>query len=213
MTLLKMEKGHIKPVSLMLTRAFKDDFKDIFPDPEERRVKEPYANEFLMRRDYLISEAFITSPKLEGIAIWRRSGKSAPRSFWKMLTSGAIWPAMKIGRKALKKMETLDKYVDKKHIELAPPKHWYLAGLAVDPEHQGKGYGSKLLNETLSNIDEEGLPCYLETEGEKNVAMYKHFGFKVIEEFTIPETREKLVAMLREPVISNLKEGPKGGKK
>ena len=110
-------------------------------------------------------------------------------------------------------METLDKYVEKKHIELAPPKHWYLAGLAVDPEHQGKGYGSKLLNETLSNIDEEGLPCYLETEGEKNVAMYKHFGFKVIEEFTIPETREKLVAMLREPVISNLKEGPKGGKK
>jgi len=110
-------------------------------------------------------------------------------------------------------MEAYDQYVERKHDELAPAKHWYLAVLAVDPQHQGKGHGSKLLNEMLSQIDEEGLPCYVETEGEKNVSMYQHFGFKVIDEFTVPNTKDTLVAMLREPVISSLKEGPKGGKK
>jgi ribosomal protein S18 acetylase RimI-like enzyme len=106
---------------------------------------------------------------------------------------------MKIGIKALRKMEAFDRYTTRKRDELTPFEHWYLEILAVDPQHQGKGYGSKLLNETLSLIDEEGLPCYVETEGEKNVSMYKHFGFKVVDEFTIPNTQDKLIAMLRQP--------------
>ena len=197
--MLKLEKEHIKPVSLMLSRAFKDELKDIFPDPEERRVKEPYVNEFLIRRDYSYSRAFITSPQLEGIAVWMHSDQREERPFWRVLTSGAIWQAIKIGCKALRKIQAYDQYVERKHKELAPHKHWYLAVLAVDPQHQGKGYGSKLLNEMLSNIDEEGLPCYIETEGEKNASMYQHFGFEVVDEFVVPGTKDKLIAMLRQP--------------
>ncbi len=202
--MLKLEKKHIKPVSLMLSMAFKDDLKDVFPDPEERRVKTPYVHEFYLLRNYSDSRAFITSSQLEGIAVWMHSDKMKERPFWRILTSGAIWPAMKIGIKALRKMQALDKYIERKHKELAPFKHWYLAMLAVDPQHQGKRHASKLLNETLSNIDEEGLHCYLETAGEKNVSMYQHFGFEVVDEFIVPGTNDKLVAMLRKP---------KGGKK
>ena len=109
-----MEKKHIKPASLMLSRAFKDELKDIFPDPEERRVKEPFVNEFLIRCSYPYSRAFITSSKLEGVAVWSRSDKRlAKRSFWRILTSGAIWPAIRIGRKALKKMDAFDEYIEK----------------------------------------------------------------------------------------------------
>jgi len=32
--MIKLEKEHIKPASLMWARAFKDDMKDTFPDPE-----------------------------------------------------------------------------------------------------------------------------------------------------------------------------------
>ena len=197
--MLKLEKKYIKPVSLMLSRAFKDDLKEVFPDPEERRVKTPYVNELYLLYEFSNSKAFITSPKLEGIAVWIHSNKWKKRPFWRILTSGAIWPAMKIGIKALRKMQALDKYIARKHKELSPNKHWYLAVLAVDPRHQGKGYASKLLNEMLSNIDEEGLHCYVETEGEKNVSMYQHFGFEVVDEFVVPGTNDKLVAMLRKP--------------
>ncbi|MFC1866215.1 GNAT family N-acetyltransferase, partial [Chloroflexota bacterium] len=184
--MLKLKRKHIKSASLMLSRVFKDELKDIFPDPKERRVKEPIVNEFLIRRDYSYSRAFITSYKLEGIAFWMHSDKRGKRPSWRVLTSGAIWQAIKIGIKPLRKMRAYDQFIERKHKELAPHKHWYLAVLAVDPQYQGKGYGSKLLNEMLDYIDEEKLPCYLETEGEKNVSMYKRFGFKVVEEFTVP---------------------------
>ena len=204
----KLEKEHIKPVSLMLSRAFKDQLKDIFPDPEERRVKEPFVNEFLIRCSYPYSRAFITSSKLEGVAVWSRSDKRlAKRTFWRILTSGAIWPAIRIGRKALKKMDAFDEYIEKKHSELVPDKHWYLAVLAVDPQHQGKGYASKLIKEMFSKIDTEGLSYYVETEGEKNVSMYQHFGFKVIDEFNVPNTTDHLIVMLREPKTSKKKPG------
>ena len=202
--MLKLEKKHIKPASLMLSRAFKNDLKDVFPDPEERKVKTPYVNEFHLLCDYSNSRIFITSPQVEGIAVWMHSDKRKERPFWRILTSGAIWPAIIIGIKALKRMQTFDQYIEKKHQELAPDKHWYLSLLAVDPQHQGKGHASKLLNEMLSCIDEEGLHCYLETEGEKNVSMYQHFGFEVVDEFIVAGTNDKLVAMLRKPkVITN----------
>jgi len=197
--LLKLEKKHIKPVSLMLSRAFKDDLKDVFPDPEERRVKIPYVNEFYLLRGYSDSRAFITSSQLEGIAVWMHSDKRKERPFWRILTSGAIWPAIIIGIRALRKMQAFDEYIERKHKELVPNKHLYLSILEVDPQHQRKGYASKLLNEMLSYIDEEGLHCYLETEGEKNVSMYQHFGFEVVDEFIVPGTNDKLVAMLRKP--------------
>jgi hypothetical protein len=50
----------------------------------------------------------------------------------------------------------------------------------------------------LARIDEEGLPCYLETLVERNVLLYKHFGFKVIEKAAIPRTDLTSWAMLRE---------------
>ncbi len=99
----------------------------------------------------------------------------------------------------MKKMRKFDEYVEKQHRELAPKRHWYLSVLAVGPEYQGSGYGSQLIRGMLPRMDEEGLSCYVETEGEQNVAIYEHFGFQVIEEFEIPDSKDKLAAMLREP--------------
>jgi len=201
--LLTLEKKHIKAVSLMLSRAFKDELKDIFPHPEERRKKTVYVNELYLLYEFSNSKAFITSPNLEGIAVWVHSSKWKRKSFWRIITSGAIWLTMKIGIKALRKLQALDKRMENKHKELVPNEHWYLAVLAVDPQHQGKGYASRLLNEMLSKIDEDGLPCYLETDGDKNVSMYQRFGFKVLDEFVLPETKDKMVAMLRKPKAVN----------
>lgn len=200
MALLKLEKRHIKPASQMLARAFKDELKDVFPDEEERNIKTPYVNEFYLLRDYAYGEALITSPRLEGIIFWIHSDIWKSRPFWRMLTSGAIRPALRIGFKALSKIQNQQAYIEEKHKELVSGKHCYLAVLAVDPQYQGKGYGSRLLNGMFACIDRDGLPCYVETEGEKNVSMYRHFGFEVIDEFAIPGSEDKLVAMLRQPV-------------
>ncbi len=67
--MIKMEKKHIKASVSLFNRAFKDEFKDLFPDPEERERKALYVHEYFLKRDLAFSESFITSPNVEGIAI------------------------------------------------------------------------------------------------------------------------------------------------
>ncbi len=95
-------------------------------------------------------------------------------------------------------MRGLGQYIDTVHSRLAPFKHWFLQAIGVDPQLQGRGYASKLLRPMLARIDEEGLPCYLDTLEGQNVRLYEHFGFKVIEESNVPNTNLTNWAMLRD---------------
>ncbi len=196
--MIKLEKAHIKPASLILARVFNDNAINeyAFPNPEERMEKMPYVYQLLLRYNLIYGRVFATSPRLEGVAVWVHSDNLGMSS-WRMLVSGAIWPAMKMGREAGRKMNELDKYVNRKHREFVSAKHWYLLLLGVDPQYQGKGYASQLMKGMLSETDKEGLPSFLETQGNQNVSMYQHFGFKVVDEFTVPGTQITLVAMLR----------------
>lgn len=52
--------------------------------------------------------------------------------------------------------------------------------LAVLPSEQGKGHGAALMRAITSRADAEGLPCYLESSGPRNRAVYKHLGYEVL---------------------------------
>lgn len=66
--------------------------------------------------------------------------------------------------------------------------HWYLSVLATDPALQGRGIGTALLDPVLARCDAEGLPAYLETQKEANVAWYGRAGFEVSAEVRLPGT-------------------------
>jgi ribosomal protein S18 acetylase RimI-like enzyme len=57
--------------------------------------------------------------------------------------------------------------------------HWYLAWLAIAPEHQGQGLGGQLLRACLEVVDETHLPAYLETPNPRTVPFYERYGFQV----------------------------------
>ncbi len=84
--------------------------------------------------------------------------------------------------------------VRKRHV---PSGHWFLEFIGVIPELQGKGYASTLLTPMLARIEREHLPCYLDTEVEKNVAIYQRHGFKVVEDIEVPGTDIRSWGMLR----------------
>jgi ribosomal protein S18 acetylase RimI-like enzyme len=65
--------------------------------------------------------------------------------------------------------------------------HLYLVSLGVDPARQRRGLGSELLAPGLALCDREGLPAYLETATEGNVAFYGRHGFRVIGDLTLPK--------------------------
>lgn len=64
--------------------------------------------------------------------------------------------------------------------------HWYLALLGVEPTHKGRGIGTALLGPTLDRCDQELMPSYLETQKPENLPFYERFGFRVLEEVTVP---------------------------
>jgi ribosomal protein S18 acetylase RimI-like enzyme len=77
--------------------------------------------------------------------------------------------------------------------------HWYLMALGVDPPYQGQGIGGRLLQPALVRADEERIPCYLETQTERNVGFYQQRGFNVVSEGEVPGYSLRIWVMVREP--------------
>jgi RimJ/RimL family protein N-acetyltransferase len=50
----------------------------------------------------------------------------------------------------------------------------------------------------LERLDMKKIPCYLNTRNEKNISMYEHFGFRVIDHLTLPGSDILHTAMLRD---------------
>ena len=76
--------------------------------------------------------------------------------------------------------------------------HFYLAFIAVSPEFQGAGLGSRILKATLEKIDAAGMSAYVENSRERNTPFYERAGF-VMRSNISPEGAPPLLAMWREP--------------
>lgn len=72
--------------------------------------------------------------------------------------------------------------------------HIYLHTLGVDPEHQGKGLGGIALKYLCDIADKRQVPIALNTAAEKNIQIYKKYGFTVADRIA----NSPWVGMLRE---------------
>ena len=198
--LLLVGKSGVKPAARVLSRAFQDSpiFVHLLPDPVERKNKLHYLFEMVVRDGIRHGEVYATSQDLEGITVWIPSERGESMSPWRMIRSGALSLPFRYSRDFLSRQVPVTGLIDAAHKRHAPFRHWFLQAIGVDPACQGKGYASRLLKPMLARIDRENMPCYLDTEEEKNVSIYRHFNFKVLEEAEIPSTDIVLRAMLRE---------------
>jgi ribosomal protein S18 acetylase RimI-like enzyme len=197
--LIRLDKSQAKPASEVLARAFIDDPTLIrfVADPGKRQ--EILRAMFRMVLSHAVGhgEVYATSPGLEGIAIWLPSGASGI-TFWEAVRGGGLALIFKGGMEFMRRMKQDEDFVRQLRRRLAPNPHWYLAVLGVAPDFQGKGYASRLLKPMLARFDTEKLPVYLETSVEDYVAIYQHFGFKLIQEAVLPGSDSKMWVMLRE---------------
>ena len=131
----------------------------------------------------------------EGFASWVPYEK-AFMSTMDLLRNGFLSFIFSPG-KSLKNILTYDKFVEERHRHHANFPHWYLHNLAVSPAHQNRGIGSQLLAHSLARVDAQRLPSDLETQNEKNVALYRRFGFEVVEKTKVRGTDLDLWLMLR----------------
>lgn len=169
----------------MLARAFHTDplWTATFGDAD-RRPKMLAGMFTALVRAVAVTGVVEKTPDLSGVALWLPPGKDT--GLWAMVRSGLAMPrfVMSLPKQDRKGMMTLLRQIGERRKLLMPEPHWYVAAIGVDPEFQGTGLGSVLMQHGITRADRDNRPIYLETESESNVGFYQHLGFDVIEEFT-----------------------------
>ena len=187
--LVRLTESQIEPAAETLARAFHDYpvFTYVFPDASERRSGLPLLLQSFVHYGVLHGEVHATSRNLEGVTVW------LPPDY-----PGGFSIAPEVSKDALDRMAYWGSQVypvRKRHV---PSGHWFLEFIGVTPELQGKGYAGILLTPMLARIERQHLHCYLDTEVEKNVAMYQRYGFRVVDDTIIVGTGVRSWGMLRE---------------
>ena len=136
----------------------------------------------------------LTTDGCLGGALWYPPGKSKIGFIQQLsLLPGMIRVASLRG---LKRMIDAMNALDRRHpIE----KHYYLQFIGVDPDHQGKGLGSALMQPVLDLCDREGCGAYLEGAEEVNLAFYERRGFAVADVNDLGQGAPPVWPMWREP--------------
>ncbi len=81
--------------------------------------------------------------------------------------------------KALQRESKIKESQDKEQME------YYLWFIGVDPASQGKGSGTKLMEELIAESESMKRPICLETSTLKNLPWYKKFGFEIYHELDL----------------------------
>ena len=80
-------------------------------------------------------------------------------------------------------------------------RHWppspfaYLHILAVDPAHQGRGLGRRVIAPGIAAAREQGLSIGLETTNPRNHSFYRSVGFTDVETFEVADGAPPATAM------------------
>jgi ribosomal protein S18 acetylase RimI-like enzyme len=198
--ILRLPRDRIETAAAMLTRAFFDDPKLVHFLPEVTAKKElsRFLFEFELRYGINYGEVYTTSPATEGVAVWLPSAKSEI-TFWRGLRSGGMQLQQRLGKTIMDRVLSFSTTVDDLHRKHAPFPHYYLFFIGVDPAYQRKRVASRLITPMLGWLDNQNLPCYLNTQNEKNIGLYEHYSFRVIEQVILPGSGIVHTAMLRKP--------------
>lgn len=182
----------------VLTRAFRDDpiQRYVIPD-DARRVRRLAWSFGALVRYCLPHGGVYTTPDLGGVACWLPPGVTTTEP-WGMIRSGMVLAPLRLGPAAFARFLGVTSCMAAERERVAPGPCWYLCAIGVEPSRQGEGIGGALLGPALARADAGGLPCYLETQVERNVGFYEGHGFTVA---SVGEPRGLRVwTMLRAPL-------------
>ena len=141
---------------------------------------------------------YADSEEINGFAVWLPFGFTGNKTF-PFLFSGGLKLILHSGLGIIGRLLTYENYAMNLKKEFTDNYDWYLFNLSIKKEAQGKGIASKLMRPMLQFCDDEKMVAYLETNKEKNVGMYNHYGFELKKEEVIPKTNVMHYAMVREP--------------
>jgi GNAT superfamily N-acetyltransferase len=200
LTISTLGRDRLPEARHVLARSFDHDpfFWELFPAPFRRYLSLRRFMGVATLDALPFGEAYaaVEDGHLVGGAVWLPPGSYPPgalrqlRQISAVFAISVLFPSrLSVGLRFLSAMQK------------AHPKdeHWYLEILGVDPARQRQGIGGQLLAPVLERVDREGLPCYLETQKEENLAFYRRHGFEVRDTVRPVPSLPQLWTMWREP--------------
>lgn len=195
----RANRDEIPELAAVLARAFARDpfFSYLAGGAPERNLRMRLGWTGILRHASAGLRETWTTDDRAGVAIWIPPGRRAST----MLESLRLTPAMLrlTGGGRIREVSAAIEMLERRRRVHAPMPHWYLSALGVDPNRQGQGIGSALLESTLHRADGDGTPVYLETATARNVLLYERYRFDVVEELILPRTDVRGWLMLRPP--------------
>jgi GNAT superfamily N-acetyltransferase len=181
------------PLAEVLARAFYDDPVTAWFYPDAARRLRHGRRFFAIRLRQLAGHGLIfTDDEHSGAALW------APPGHWRedFRQSLRMLPMLPVLLPHIVRSTHAVREIERRH-PAAP--HYYLSVVGIDPDKQGGGIGSALLQPMLHRCDETGAAAYLESSKESNLPFYTRHGFAVKECIELPEGGPPLWLMWREP--------------
>jgi ribosomal protein S18 acetylase RimI-like enzyme len=183
-----MEKKDFDEVVSLFITAFTDAalYKYLAPDRDERLAVMKDAFNFRIKRilENGITDAAIEDGVILGMGAWEPPGEE-------MDIDQAVdllkTPLKTHSAAVQERWEHFHRVLFTAFTEVIKQPFWDIGPIAVRPEAQGKGAASALLRKRLTDIDKAKLPCLLGTQDEKNLAIYDHYGFKLVRKDQVAE--------------------------
>jgi GNAT superfamily N-acetyltransferase len=132
---------------------------------------------------------------VQTVAVWTPPGESELSEEQDAEITNMINTAFPAGL-AAKLLELYDRF-EAAHPHDAP--HAYLGLLATHPDYRGRGIGQQLLAANLADLDDRGVPAYLESTNPANLHRYVRAGFEPSDEFVAVLDGAPITTMWRQP--------------
>lgn len=166
-------KADLSQVRDLLACAFHDgDLAPwLAPDPQERaRI---YPGYFAIFAEHALTHGLVELIDGTAVALWYALGADPhiPVLHYDRRLADAVGPTR------VHRFRQLDEAMQVHHPSGRP--HDYLAFLAVHPDWQGRGLGSRLLSNHHRRLDRIGAPAYLEATGPSNERLYARHGYRL----------------------------------
>jgi GNAT superfamily N-acetyltransferase len=183
-----MPESSIEPLSrrdepaavTSLAAAFADYplFPPLSPDPIRRpRAIDSFCR-YLFRMAVRAGGAFGTIDRSAVACAWP-PGREWPTT-WDQFRSGGLSLLWRLGWRASRLLTELERGFDAARRKHVPGPHWYVSLLGVRAEARGRGLSRAVLAPICEAADRDGVPVYLETMDERNVAIYERLGFALV---------------------------------
>ncbi len=168
------------PAVATLVQAFAEDpvAVHLFPDPAKRPAG--MAHIFRMGLRYGQKYGRVDVIKSVGaVAVWIRPEYTTP-SWTRMVKAGILASPFTVGWNATRRMLRFEAFIEVCRRRTIGDPHWFLFCIGVRPDQQGQGLGAALIRHGLQRFQATGVPCYLETANERNLAFYQKNGFRLV---------------------------------